>query len=354
MRRKLFLVALLFIGTVIALSVRAEDLLNCKNVFEGKCYDSSAPLNTSEQKCKTMLEGKCIEYFAPNSNCSNLQYFESPKTSMSYLNKKEQQKVCNNSFGFWYYIDPYAFSWTAMYGQAAKGYITHVEPNSPAARAGLVAGDEIVKINGTKITKFKSILDFSNYVDNQQTVNLVIKGKNDVNLVKANICKMVDVEPYFDNYWGQVCSLNLDWATNTVNYVGRISNMISSQSKAEVADAQVMLNNWLRIKSQFRNGFNLCLSNNYNTSDVNNCLNQLVSRSINSIAHEQNLEMQRTTLQMQQQMQQQQINAMNNYSHALRNQHVQVNANVNHSGTINHNVNQNVNLNGTIYHYNRW
>lgn len=43
--------------------------------------------------------------------------------------------------------------------------------------------------------------------------------------------------------------------------------------------------------------------------------------------------------------------AINNYADALRNQHVQIDANVYHQGTVNHNVNQNVNFNGTMYHY---
>lgn len=42
-----------------------------------------------------------------------------------------------------------------------------------------------------------------------------------------------------------------------------------------------------------------------------------------------------------------QIQALNNYSDALRNQRVQVNGSVYHSG----NVNQNVNFNGSMYHY---
>ena len=66
MNKKLFFIAILFIGAVIALSVRAEDLSNCKTIFEGKCYDNNVPLNTNEQKCKTMIEGKCIEYFTTN------------------------------------------------------------------------------------------------------------------------------------------------------------------------------------------------------------------------------------------------------------------------------------------------
>ena len=57
-------------------------------------------------------------------------------------------------------------------------------------------------------------------------------------------------------------------------------------------------------------------------------------------------------MEAQQRLQQQQINALNNYSDALRNQHVQVDTNVYHSGTVNvnSNVNHNVNLYGTVNH----
>lgn len=141
------------------------------------------------------------------------------------------------------------------------------------------------------------------------------------------------------------------WASKYLLYIGRVNNKLTPQFRVAYNSWQNELGDWNNKKAQFRNGFNLCLTNSYTTNDANNCLNQLVNRSINTITHEQNLEMQRTTLQVQQQMQQQQVNAMNNYSHALRNQHVQVDANVYHSGTVNHNVNQNVNFNGTMYHY---
>ena len=78
---------------------------------------------------------------------------------------------------------------------------------------------------------------------------------------------------------------------------------------------------------------------------------EIENRTLTTISQEQNLEMQRSALQAQQQMQQQQVNAMNNYSNALRNQHVQVDANVYHSGTVN--VNSNVNVNGN-YTYRYW
>ena len=355
MNKKLFLVAILFVGTIITLSVRAEDLSNCKTVFNGKCYDNSINSNSNiqEQKCKTMVEGKCTEYYNFTTNYNTLPV--ETKQDMRSLNKKEQNKVCDNRFGFAYVLDPYANVWSTweVYNQS-KIFITNVEVNSPASRAGLKVGDEITRINGNRVVKFKGN-DFDNYLDGQQTIRLDIKStsgdKKDITLSRGEICVSNQIEPLFDSYWGQVCTYDLDSASKYFSYIGRVNNKLTPQFRADYNYWQNELSGWNNKKAQFRNGFNLCLSNNYNTSDVNNCLNQLVNRSINSIAHEQSLNMQRTQLQAQQQMQQQQVNAMNNYSNALRNQHVQVDANVYHSGTVNHNVNQNVNFNGTMYHY---
>ena len=180
----------LLISSIVVGIVKAEDL-KCKTMSNGVCTEYFQP----ETKCKTMVDGQCTEFYSQLNY--NTGYQEPPKTDMRYLNKRETQQVCNNSFGFWYAVDDYAFSWTAMYGQAAKVYITHVEPNSPAQRAGLQIGDEITKINGTKITKFKGA-DFDNYLDSQQTINLEIRGKKDVSLSRTNMCKAQEVEPFFD------------------------------------------------------------------------------------------------------------------------------------------------------------
>ena len=215
MNKKLFLVAILFVRTIITLSVRAEDLSNCKTVFNGKCYDNSINSNSNiqEQKCKTMVEGKCTEYYNFTTNYNTLHV--ETKQDMRSLNKKEQNKVCDNRFGFWYVLDPYNQRWVPFVGfpyDKTRIYITHVEANSPAAQSGLKVGDEIVKVNDNKVIELKNN-DFDNYLTGQQTIRLDIESTNgdkkNITLSKGEICTIHQTEPLFDSYWGQVCTYDL-------------------------------------------------------------------------------------------------------------------------------------------------
>lgn len=331
--------------------VNAEEMNNtskCKTMFDGKCVEYYA--NPVENKCKTMENGICTEYFNYNTSINSDNYI-APRRDMKYLNKKEQAKVCKNTFGFLYFLDSFYNPWSWDSSQA-RVYITKVDANSPAQRAGLQIGDEIQKINGNRVLKFKGD-DFNNYLENQEKINLEIKlingGKKNVTLERLQMCTLEEKEPFFEQYWTQICPLDLKNASKWVNSVGAISNKLSASGKSTQVNDQSILLNWKNKQTQFRNGFNLCLANNYNENDVNICLNKLVDRTLGTISQEQNLEMQRSTLQAQQQINQQQVNAMNNYSDALRNQHVKIDADVYHYGSID--VNSNVNINGNYYHH---
>jgi len=318
------------------------------NLFDNIYYETndSSISTSSEKKCKTMQNGVCVESRAgDNSNKQN----EPTKQDMRQINKKIPNKSCEYRFGFGYILDPYANVWStwAVYNQS-KVFITNVEMNSAALRAGLKVGDEIKKINDIRVVKFKKN-DFTNYLNGQQSIKLEIKSvdgsKKNINLTRSEICTTRLSEPLFDSYWQQVCPYDLDWWADYLTAVGKVSNNLTAQSQNEYSATINEVNSWIRRKSQFRNGFNVCLNNNYNMNDVNACLNQLVVRALNIIANEQNLELQRSAVRAQQQIQQQQINALNNYAYSLRNQQVNVNSNinVNHSGTMN------VNHSGTIY-----
>lgn len=341
--------SILVLGFMVTnLSVKADDLSKCKKVFDGKCYEYYDTSNSiTDKKCKTMQNGVCTEYF--DVSVSNNNYVQE-KTDMRELNKKEEQKISKNIFGFGYVLDPYVMTWSS---RITKIYITEIIPNTSAEKQGLKIGDEILKLNGMKIRKI-SHDEFSNYLDGVSTINLEVKTvtgqKKYITLNKTLIYKKQIVEPFFDTYWGQICPYNLEEVEENLTPIWRMSRNLTETAKNEYTIIQNEFNWWLNKRNQFRNGFNLCLANNYNKQDVNSCLGQLVNRTLTTISQEQNLEMQRSALQAQQQMQQQQVNAINNYSNALRNQHVQVDANVYHSGTVN--VNSNVNVNGNYtYRY---
>ena len=325
----------------ICLTVKAEDIIN----------------NNSQNKCKTMKDGICTEYYTPTND--NIQIQEIPKQNMSFLNKKEQEQVCNNTFGIFYVLDPYNLRGKIFNGLLySKVYITCIENNSPASKSKLKVGDEILKINDIKVDKMQGS-DLNNYLASFNSVRLEVKDEYGnikyATLHKSNICRSLIVEPLFDSYWKQVWQ-NDDAMWNLAEnlyYTQRIYNKLTLRTKNELSALTSNVNNWLAKQDQFRTGFDLCLANNYNMNDVNNCLNQLVNRSLNQIANEQNLQMQQSAIQAQQQIQQRQINALNNYSYALQNQRMQVDNNVYHSGTVNvnSNVNVNGNLNGTYHHY---
>lgn len=344
MKIKLTILGLvLFITSVVVGIVKAEDL-KCKTMSNGVCTEYFQP----ETKCKTMVDGRCTEFYSQVEY--NTGYQEPPKTDMRYLNKKTQDNVCSDRFGFSYVLDPYANVWSTweVYNQS-KIFITQVDTNTPAARAGLKVGDEITKINGVRAVKFKWD-DFDNYLTGQRTIELELKtasgDKKSMTINKANVCKVTTREPFFDSYWNQIYSGDLEEYNEWFRAIGNVGNKLTTQFKSEYAKAQSDINTWISRKSQFRNGFNMCLANYHTTTDVNNCLNQLVNRFAGTISQENNIK-------AQQQITNQQINAMNNYSDALRNQHVQVDANVYHSGNVNvnHNIDANVNVNGNYYHH---
>lgn len=356
-KRIIFLVTICLVGVIFAcLKVKAENLSNCKTAFNGQCieYYQLDEDFSQNKKCKTMQDGICTEYFVQND--SNSINNKPEKTNMLSANKKIENNVCYDTFGFWQMEDPYnprlKYGYGTVYDKL-KVYIMHIEPNSPASKAGLKIGDEIIKINNTKVFKFKSVND---YLNNLKSVDLEIKnseGKKLVTLTKTKLCKTVQTEPLFDSYWEQVSQYDLDALIEGLTYSKRISHKFSSGCHQEYLQAINEVNNWETKRNQFRNGFNMCLTNTYNKDEMHSCLNQLVNRSLNIISQEENIEMQRSAINAQRQMQQQQVDAMNNYSHALRNQYVRVDTNVYHNGTVNvrHNVDANVNVNGNYYHH---
>lgn len=353
MKFKLSILGLvLLISSIVVGIVKAEDL-KCKTMSNGVCTEYFQP----ETKCKTMVNSRCTEFY--NQTNSDIVYQEPPKTDMKYLNKKESRKICNNSFGFDIVLDPFNRRLEPFVGYVnnkARIYITNIEKNSPAEKANLKIGDEILKINNEKVERY-NIDIFNNYLSNLNNAIFLIKktdGKvQEISLSKMNICTTKEFEPFFNEYWTQVYSDDLDYYLKISSYTARVSNKLTPTFKTKYSSK---VNRYYELdnkRKSFRQGFNLCLSNNYNKNDVVYCLNRLVDRSIGLMTHEENINMQRYNIQAQQEMTNQHVNAINNYSDALRNQHVQVDANVYHSGNVNvnHNIDANVNVNGNYYHH---
>lgn len=265
---------------------------------------------------------------------------------MGYITPKKiniAEKECNYCFGMRYFKDPYN----------KKTFIFDVENNSPAMKMGLRIGDEILKIDNEKIKKLQ-LEQIDNILNQKQAVKLEIKTsagiKKDINLTKANVCttKINSDDELFNTYWNQVCSYPYDLDNGLKISQNLLKVNLSYYSRRDLDNEIQRINYWLAKRNKFKNGYNVCRMN-LDEYSVNKCLAELVNRELTQIQHEETLRQQQAALEAQQRMQQQQINALNNYSYAIQNQRMQVDTNVYHSGTVN--VNSNVNVNGRYNHY---
>ena len=303
-------------------------------------------------QCNNIFNGNCITPANNNLNVSK-NYVVKNNYNNTYKN------ICNNEYGFLYIADTYLYSgWTGA--SRLKIFITHVKPASPAQRMGLKVGDEITKINNEKVIK-TTWDDFANLLKRSNTINLEIKndsGKRNITLNKDNVCtqKLIPNEIY-SMYWSQICDFDVDNASEEVYYAEGITSKLSQREKEMLASAHNTISYWRNKRNIFDNGFKKCTSFSTSDNELHSCLSLLVNNELAKInkekefeLYQQQLRQQQAALQAQQQLQQQQINAMNNYADALRNQHVQVNQNVYHSGTVD--INSNIQFNGTMYH--RW
>ena len=161
----------------------------------------------------------------------------------------------------------------------------------------------------------------------------------------------------YNSYWSQICNIDAENAAEELYHAEGLINKYSKGMRDMIASAHQTVVYWANKKHNFDNGYKRCtMLSSSSQPELHACLSALVNNELSIIAKEKEYEQQQERLRQQQaayeaqqRFQQQQINALNNYSDALRNQHVQVDTNVYHRGTVN--VNSNINVNGTYNHY---
>lgn len=77
--------------------------------------------------------------------------------------------------------------------------ITDVEPTSPAAKAGLKAGDVILKYNGTAISRTSDLLNYLNRTTPNQTIQLEILRDDKSRMISATLTTAPDDTPAKSN-----------------------------------------------------------------------------------------------------------------------------------------------------------
>lgn len=259
----------------------------------------------------------------------------------TYSNNKSN---CEQLYGLGYWQD-----------SNSKWYIVEIFKDSSAYKNGLQIGNEILTINGIKAKK----LDYSgmkNLFNDRSGVTLEIKDnynrKDIYNLKTSTICiPQKEQDPLYDTYWQQIYTDQGDPIEGYEFYskLSSFSYKLTWNTKVRLAQLLKETNYWADKKIKFTNKYNACKID----KDIKICLADAVNKLSTEIAYDQEVARQNAYIQAQQQMQQQQIDALNNYAYSLRNQNI----NVNHSGTVNSNVYHSgtVNINNNINTpYYRW
>ncbi len=326
--RIIFSTILVLFGTIFfSLNVKAENLSNCHTIFNGKCLKNNT-LNNIQ------VETPQISNPIPNISPVPVQ-LTSTKTLV--------ENDCKIRYGIQYdndYIN-------------GKFFVIDIANNSPASRSGLQIGDEILSINDKKAKKL-SMDQMHVIFDQGNTANLKIKdifgNKKEVSITKANVCEPKSKkDELFETYWQQIDPKYKDGLEEekrlTKNFLK--AKGLSWQARDLEYKRLKKLNYLLGKREKLYSSYNICKSYVQTPEELHSCISQAVNKLQLEIVYEEEAERKQEYLEAQQRMQQQQIDAMNNYANALRNQNVNVNTNTYHSGT----VNVNSNVNGNYYHH---
>ncbi len=155
-----------------------------------------------------------------------------------------------------------------------KFFVLHVPPNTPAQKAGLPAGSEILKINETKV-KSKSIDEVLNLIKGEKDTDVTLLVKNGREKVNYTIKRQPIIIPEvkesktFSMHWAQIVPKGFENAEPFY---------ISLRYSPELQERIEINNYWAFRKRQFKDSFDVCES--YSGSNRETCYINLVNREI--------------------------------------------------------------------------
>jgi len=181
---------------------------------------------------------------------------------------------CLEQFGFDIIYDPY-------YQFKNRVFLINIYTNSPAEEANLKSGDEIIKINNTKINKL-SLSDISEILTNQETVKLEIKSdatKRYINLSKSMLCT-AEYTSNVSSYIEQIYKNDYEEVEKMVKYSLNISDKLSKEMKKQLQNQQRNTTYLLLGKNKFENDYNDCKTQYKNSIAQYNCIFSAVNNQI--------------------------------------------------------------------------
>lgn len=189
-----------------------------------------------------------------------------------------------------------------------KVFIIKVLPNTPAQKAGLVEGSEILEINGQKLKKL-SIDEVKSIIKGEVDTNIMLLVKVGRKKMEYNLTRQIYKIPQvitdknFAVHWRQVVPAQYENVTYIQPYSNYSNALLWSIEKN---------NYWVERRELFKTGYDACLT--YPTKDRNACYMNLVNREIDRTLKEKELQNQQEMIR-QQMYQNMQIQNLYHYRH---------------------------------------
>ena len=174
-----------------------------------------------------------------------------------------------------------------------KIFITQVYPNTPAYKAGILEGSEIIQIDDIKVRKLtiEEIFKLTQGEINKNTKLLIKKNRQklEYNLTQQNYkIASLGLDKNFFIHWKQVVPTQYEKAVFITPYRQYSNNLLRSIHKN---------NYWVERRNIFKTGYDACLS--YPTKDRNACYMNLVNREIDRTLKEKQIQNQQELIRQQ-------------------------------------------------------
>lgn len=204
----------------------------------------------------------------------------------------------------------YGIAWNVF--NNGRTYIVNIYDNSPADKAGLKVGDEIVQINGTKIKK-NNIIDIKTLLIEDKNTFVIkdhIGNKHQYIIIKDKYKKNIKKnDELFDLYWNRIMP---NAPKDLEELLLKSQNFLSvksldSKSRRDAINAVQKLGYMQQKKLEFKSNYDLYKKTIKNQDKLKQKLEEVTNKMLADIQRERELEYQRQLMLQQQAMQAQMI-----------------------------------------------
>ena len=156
-----------------------------------------------------------------------------------------------------------------------KVIFTKILPDSPLQKEGIVAGTELISVDGVKVKKL-CLCETISKIRGEEGTEIKIRVRNGWRWKTYNIKRTfikideLKTNPNLENHWRQVASICFECPKM---FDKEVANKFSAKYRKTVLPA---VNYWFQRKAVFEEGYNLCMKYSKNNQEI--CLINLLNR----------------------------------------------------------------------------